>query len=362
MLAGGLQRKTDITKPSMSLLPLVSFIIVAKNSAEYLPGILSDILLQDYPVDRLELLLIDGRSTDSTRYIMENFAKAHKVLNVKVLDNPEKILPCGWNLALAEAKGDIILHVDAHSSIPKDFITKNVKNILSGEDIVGGQRITIMPSGIRCSILAIAERSKFGSGAAEFRNPGVSRYVDTLAHAAYKRSVFANVGGYDERLVRNQDVEIHYRMKKVGFRFFFDPKVKSSYISRSTLYGLLKQKYATGLWIGLIMGVQPRCFGLRHFVPALFVAALIIGFILVIIWSWLPIVLLGVLYASGVFTFTFEAIIKAQFRLKPFCILLPIVFFLTHLIYGIGTWIGLVKMPFFIWKNRSYKMPRPITR
>lgn len=343
-------------------LPLVSFIIVARNATIHLPRILADILRQDYPDDKLEIILVDGESTDNSLGIMEKFAENHHEMIAKVLNNPEKILSCGWNLALDEAKGDIILHVDAHSSIPKDFITKNVESILSGEDIVGGQSITMMPSGIWCSILAIAERSKFGSGAAEFRNPGIPRYVDTLAHAAYKQSVFANVGGYDERLVRNQDLEIHYRMKKAGFRFFFDPKIKSSYISRSTLYELLKQKYATGLWIGLIMGVQPRCFGLRHFVPALFVAALIIGSILIIIWSWLPLVLLGILYALGVFIFTFEAIIKAQFRLKPFCILLPIIFFLIHLIYGMGTWIGLVKMPFFIWKNRSYKIPRPITR
>lgn len=343
-------------------LPLVSFIIVARNDAVYLPRILVDILRQDYPHDKLEIILVDGDSTDNSLGIMENFAENHPEVIAKVLNNPERILSCGWNVALAEAQGDIILRVDAHSSIPEDFITKNVESILSGEDIVGGQRITMIPSVSWRSILAIAERSKFGSGAAEFRNPGIPRYVDTLAHAAYKRSVFENVGGYDERLVRNQDMEIHYRMKKTGFRFFFDPKIKSSYISRSTLYELLKQKYTTGLWIGLIMGVQPRCFGLRHFVPALFVAALIIGFLLVIIWSWLPIVLLGILYGSGIFVFTFEAIIKAQFRLKPFCILLPIIFFLMHLIYGMGTWIGLVKMPFFVVKNRSYKIPNPIAK
>jgi len=346
----------------MNSFPIVSFIIVARNASQHLPRIFSNILAQDYPIDRLELLLIDGCSTDNTRNIMENFAVAHKELNVKVLDNPGKILPCGWNVALSGAKGDIILRVDAHCSIPSDFISKNVEAILSGENIVGGATISKKHESVWSGFLSLAEGSKFGGSAADFRNPGPSRYVDTIAYAAYKRSVFEKVGGYDERLVRNQDNEIHYRMKKAGFKFFFDPVIKSFHTPRSTLYGILKQKYGNGYWIGLTMGIQPRCFGIRHFVPALFVGALAIAFVLGIVWNWFPVIFLTIVYGTCAIVFTIESLLKAPLKIKALCFFLPFIFLLMHVAYGIGTLVGLIKMPLFIWKTRGYAIPQPINR
>ncbi|MBA7521919.1 hypothetical protein ES705_14031 [subsurface metagenome] len=346
----------------MKNLPIVSFIIVARNASQHLPRIFSDILAQDYPVDRLELLLIDGRSTDDTRTIMEDFGKAHKEFNVKVLDNPGKILSCGWNVGLAEAKGDIILRVDAHSSIPPNFISRNVEAILSGESIVGGATISKIHKNIWPGLLSMAEGSKFGSGIADFRNPGPPRYVDTLAYAAYKRSVFEKVGGYHERLVRSQDNEIHYRMKKAAFKFFFDPAIKSFHTPRSTLYGILKQKYNDGFWVGLIMGIQPRCFGVRHFVPSLFVGALVIVFVLGIVWNWFPFIFLTVSYGICAIVFTIEALLKAPLKIKPLCLFLPFIFLLMHTSYGVGTFSGFIKMPMFVWRNRSYTVPNPVNQ
>lgn len=342
--------------------PLVSFIVIAHNAARHLPHILSDIFVQDYPIDKIEIILVNSKSTDNTRNMMENFAIEHKELSVKVLDNPGKILSCGWNVALSEANGDIIIRVDAHSSIPFDFISKNVNSILSGENITGGATISKGHEGVWLGLLSLAEGSKFGGSAADFRNPGRPRYVDTLAYAAYKRCIFEKVGGYDERLVRNQDNEIHYRMKKAGFTFFFNPAIKSLHVPRSTLYRILKQKYSNGVWIGLIMGIQPCCFGIRHFVPVIFVLALIILLGLGISCIWFPVISLGVLYGITASVFSMEAIFKAQLKIKLLCILLPFVFLSMHMAYGIGTLVGLIKMPFFIRKTRGYVVPHPINQ
>lgn len=346
----------------MSDFPLVSFIVIAHNAAWCLPHILSDILIQNYLKEKIEIILVNGKSTDDTHNIMENFAKAHQELNVKVLDNPGKILSCGWNVALSEAKGDIILRVDAHSSISSDFISRNVEAILSGENIVGGATISKKHEAVWPGLLSLAEGSKFGGSAADFRNLGPPpRHVDTLAYAAYKRSVFEKVGGYDERLVRNQDNEIHCRMRKAGFKFFFNPSIKSFHTPRSTLYDILKQKYNNGFWIGLIIGIQPRCFGMRHFVSALFVLALIILLGLGISGMWFSVISLGILYGIMAFIFAMEAMLKAQTGIKKtLCIVLPFVFLSMHVVYGIGTLVGLIKMPFFVWKTRGYKIPYPI--
>jgi len=345
----------------MKNLPIVSFIIVARNACKYLPAILSKLLTQDYPKNNLEILLVDGGSTDNTRNIMENFAKEFQNLNIRILDNPKRILSSGWNVALAAAKGDIILRVDAHSSIHPDFISKNIDTILSGESIVGGPTISNMPVKMWAGLLAMCERSKFGSGAADFRNPGPPKYVGTLAYAAYRRDIFETVGGYDERLVRNQDMEIHYRMKKAGYKFFFNPEIISYHKARSSLMEMLRQKWNDGKWVGLIIGIQPHCFSIRHFIPGFFVCLLISSLILSKTGlSWTPLILLGIFYMLVAITFTIEAISKAPFKIKPLCIFLPIIFFLIHVSYGLGTLYGLVKMPIFIWKNRNYQLPWPI--
>ncbi len=369
-------------------MPLVSFIIIARNASCHLPGILSDLLAQDYPKEKMEVLLIDGCSQDRSRKIMQEFAFTHPGLRVKVLDNRGKILSSGWNVALAEAQGDIILRVDAHSKIPADFIRKNVLSILNGNDIVGGVTVSqTAGEGLWKSLLEFAERSKFGSGVADFRNPGPPGYVDTLANAAYRREVFETVGGYDERLVRNQDMEIHRRMKMAGYKLFFNPERISYHELRSSLKDILWKKWDDGKWIGLALGISPRCFGLRHFVPAMFTGALIISFIFGIfgipgitgitgigsimgiwgtwrsgigaIWGIGTLLFLSAVYSLAAFAFTIEAIVRAPLKIKPLCALLPIIFLLIHLSYGFGTWFGLAKMPLFIWEKGEYPRPWP---
>jgi len=276
---------------------------------------------------------------------------------VDILSNPGKILASGWNRALAHADGDIILRVDAHSRIPMNFIRTNVQGILNGEDVVGGMRKTLLPDEPWQQLLCHAEHSRFGSGAADYRNPGEARYVDTLAHAAYRRSVFARVGGYDERLKRTEDNDIHYRMKKAGFRFFYSPEIVSFHCARSSLGALLRQKYGNGFWIGLTIGIQPRCFGMRHFVPALFVVALGAACLAGLRSHWMPLLLLSCIYGFSACLFAAKEMAGSPLKIKLLCSILPMVFFLMHVSYGIGTVLGLAGMPFFAWKNHGYEIP-----
>jgi glycosyltransferase involved in cell wall biosynthesis len=345
----------------VSLLPLVSFIIVARNASKNLPDLLSDLLAQDYPVERMEIILVDGLSIDGTRAIMEQFAVAHQDRLVRVLDNKKYTLSAGWNVALAQANGDVIIRVDAHSRIPSDFIRKNVQRILSGESIVGGQRVTIVPTELKAGLLALTEISRFGSGIAAFRNQGSPRYVDTLAHAAYLRSVFKTVGGFDERLERNQDVEIHCRMKNAGYRLFFDPQIQSFHKPRASLQSLLKQKYSTGFWIGPVLAIRPRSFSPRHFIPASFVASILVTIILAVFGIWLPLMAIGAAYITGAILFSAEATRFAPSKkVRLFCWLLPVIFLLVHLAYGVGTWISLIRIPVFLLRHRNYNIPFPI--
>ena len=336
----------------MANLPLISFIIVARNAELHLPQLLDDLLSQDYPAEKIEFLYIDSDSHDSSLKIVHDFKSQHADRIVHILQNPKKFLACGWNVALGRATGEIIIRVDAHARIPTDFIRLNVEAIQDNKDIVGGQIINIIPKETALAFLALADASRFGGGAADFRNPGPARYVDTLAHAAYRREVFQKVGPYDERLERTEDNEMHQRMKEAGFAFYFLPSIKSYRYPRTDLYGLLKQKYANGFWVGLTMAVSRKCFGLRHFVPLFFVFACLGGLALGVIRSWGPLVALLLLYFSCATFFAYKSYKEAPSAVKPLCVFMPFVFFLMHLSYGVGTVFGLIRIPAFLVKYR----------
>ena len=340
--------------------PLVSFVVVARNAGRHLPDLFADLRRQDYPRDSIQVVLVDGLSEDDSVERMRAFKDADPGFRVDILRNPRRILACGWNVALSAADGDVILRVDAHARIPADFVRRNVEALEKGESVVGGVRESVIPDEFPASFYAVAEASKFGAGAAGFKHPGQARYVDTLAHAAYRRSVFQRVGGYDERLVRTEDNEIHCRMKAAGFRFFYDPRIKSYHYPRASLRGLLAQKYANGHGVGLTLGVAPRCFGIRHFVPLAFVSALLAGFAGGWLGCWVPLLLLLGAYAAAALPYSFSAMGEVRGPLKPACLGLPPVFFLIHVAYGVGTLRGLLEIPSFRARYRGYAVPRPI--
>lgn len=335
----------------------VSFIVVAYNAGSKLENLLEDLKKQDYNHNDIEIILVDSNSSDNTKDIMMKFKEINKTFSkVLVLDNPKKILPCGWNIALEASTGDLILRVDAHSSLPNDFISKNVNRIDMGEKIVGGHRISIIDENNAWQkTLLIAEKSIFGSGIATYRRKEREEYVSTLAHAAYSREVFKKVGGYDERLARTEDNEIHYRMKKAGYKFLLDPTIKSYHHARNSLSKMMKQKYLNGYWIGLTMGISPKCFSIYHFVPLVFVLALIFSIMFAFVFSGIPLILLLGAYFTFNILNTIFSIISEKKHLDY--LLLPFIFFLLHLSYGWGTLYGLIKLPFWIRLNKSFEYP-----
>lgn len=331
---------------------LVSFIVVALNAGNYLNELIEDIKKQDYNHKDIEIIFVDGNSNDSTKQMMIDLKNSnHNFSRVVVLDNPKKTLPCGWNVALKEVKGDIILRVDAHTSIPKNFVSNNVACIKSGENICGGKVSNIIDSNDNWQkVLLLAESSSFGGGIASFRRCSERRYVDTIAFAAYRQEVFKTVGRYDERLTRTEDNEIHYRMKKSGYKFLMDSSIHSSRYARNTLRKMIKQKFENGYWIGLTMGISPKCFALYHFIPFLFIIAIIFTSIISIYGYPLPVKVLWGAYLICSISISILSITKEKIRLE--LISLPFLFLVIHLSYGIGTLIGLIRMPFWI---RQYK-------
>lgn len=331
----------------------VSVAIVAYNEEKSLPILLENICRQDYPHEKIEILLIDSMSSDKTRSIMEDFQSQNcGFARVLILENPGKLIPCGHNVALKYYSGEALVRVDAHVSLPDDFISKSVKGLMEGENVYGGivESVADGDSPLAQTLL-IAENSVFCGGAASFRHLTEKRYVDTIAFALYRRNVFEKVGYYNPLLPRSEDNDMNYRIREAGYRLCCDPTIRSLRFSRSTFGKLLKQKYMNGYWIGKTLGVSPKCFSIYHFVPFAFVLGIFFTtFLLILGYSFFS-VLMWVAYAVVTLGVSFMEIKKRKFSMTN--LLLPLLFLLLHVSYGFGTFVGLIEMPFWVRKAKS---------
>ena len=331
---------------------IVSFAIVAFNEQAYLPSLLEDLKAQDYPHNKIEVLLIDSMSQDNTKNIMEQFkATTNDFLSVKVLPNPKKIIPCGHNVALDNYTGDALIRIDAHASMPSDFISKNVAVLKSGEVASGGRRPNIIDDSTPFKeTLLTAEQSMFGSSFAPYRNSNKKMYTSSLFCGMYKREVYEKVGRYNDLLPRSEDNDMTYRIRKAGFKLCYSPDIEFYQHTRSSFSKMLKQKYLNGYWIGKTMGVSPKCFSLFHFVPFAFVLAIIFTSVLAAFGHPLLSVLMWLAYSMLVLSITVIETIK-----KPLAtnLLLPLIFLTLHIAYGVGTLLGLIVMPFWLHKVKK---------
>ena len=329
---------------------IISFAVVAYNEEETLPRLLEDLRNQDYPHEKIEVLLIDSMSSDSTWQIMQDFAENNKdFLKVLTLKNEKKTLPFGCNVALKNYSGQAIVRIDAHASIPMDFISKNVRLLQSGESVCGGKRPNIIDEDPPWkNTLLLAEQSMFGSGISVYRSSDKKRYVSSIFHGMYRREVYDKVGLYNELLTRTEDNDMSYRITEAGYKICYDPDIISYQHTRNTLYKMLRQKYLNGYWIGKTMGINHKCFSLFHFVPLAFVLGIILTTVLAFLGFPILSALMWAVYGLLVIGISVIEIVKRPF--SPTNLLLPVLFFLLHTSYGIGTLKGIIEMPFWIRK------------
>ena len=324
----------------MENLPFVSILMPIRNEADFITRSLGPVLEQNYPADRLEIIVADGMSTDGTREIVKSQQTLHP--NLRLIDNPGKIVPTGLNAALAQARGDIIVRVDGHTIIAPDYVRECVAELQrSGADNVGG-RMNAVSEGWIGQAVALATSSPFGVGGARFHYSEREEWVDTVYMGAWRGDVFKRIGLFDEELVRNQDDEFNYRLLSQGGRILLSPRIKSRYYNRSTLRSLCRQYFQYGYWKVRVLQKHPRQMQPRQFVPPTFVAVLSSSLLMA------PFSIGGkrmFIAVAGSYTIANLAasIITARkadngSKLLP---LLPVTFATLHLAYGLGFLIGL---------------------
>lgn len=322
------------------MMPKISILVAMRNEAGYIEECLSSIFAQDYPTDRLEVWVLDSQSSDDSWKIVERILKGRP--NCHLLSNSKITQSAGWNLGIKHATGDIIAIVSAHAELASDYISTAVETMQrTCADMVGGP-MRADGKGRVGKAVALATSTPFGVGGGRFHYTNREEEVDTVYMGLWWRDLNRRIGGFDEEMVRNQDDEFSYRLLKQGGRIVCNPSIRSRYENRSTLRSLWRQYFQYGLWKIRVMQKHPRQMRLSHFIPLAFVTALLCstGFIFFSDLGQLLLALVSCSYVLANLSFSVWISYKHGWKYLP---LLPIVFAILHLSYGLGFLAGIVK-------------------
>jgi len=269
---------TRVSHASQSPQPFVSIVVPCRNEVAHIRRMLDSVLTNEYPRDRLEVLIVDGLSDDGTRAVIAEYASRHPL--IQLLDNPKRTTPHALNIGISRARGTIIMRMDAHASYPPNYIADLVTWLAqSGADNVGAAWVTV-PGGASTTARAIAAvlTHPFGIGDARYRlGTSEPRDVDTVPFGCFRRDVFERVGLFDEELVRNQDDEFNFRLLKAGGRVLLVPGVVSCYYARRSLRQLARMFYQYGFFKPLVALKIGKIMTLRQIVPAAFVLSVVLA-------------------------------------------------------------------------------------
>ena len=236
--------------------PFITVVCPIRNEERHIAGCLQSILHQDYHPARMEILVVDGMSDDGTRAVVRRLQAQDT--RVKLLNNPDRIVPVAMNIGIKQARGEIIVRVDGHAEIAENYLSACVHHLAqTGAACVGGPIASINTTYIGRGI-ALAMSFPFGVGNSRFRTSNFSGYVDTLAFGAYRREIFDRIGWFDEEMVRCQDDELNYRLRKYGGQIYMTPDINSKYFPRASLKKLWRQYFQYGFWKVRVMQKHTR--------------------------------------------------------------------------------------------------------
>jgi len=314
---------------------MISVICPVYNESAYIKKLL-EFYTHALPADK-ELILVDGNSTDDTCVIIKEYIQKRD--DIRLLDNPKRIVPYALNKAIEAAKGDIIIRLDAHTDYAPDYFEKILETFKNTDaDIVGGP-MRIAKGNTVQNAIGYATCTAFGVGNSSFHFPDYEGYTDSVYLGAWKKSIFKTTELFDVAFKRNQDDEFHYRAKSLGFKIYQHPDIKLYYHPRSNFSLLFKQYYQYGLYKPLVLKKIKSALSIRHLIPAGFVLYLIslpFYFIIPFYIGLLPLMF----YLLGDLFFTARAN-------KPIGEMLAImlVYPILHISYGLGFIQGLIKKP-----------------
>lgn len=319
----------------------VAVIVPTLNEELFIERCLRSLKEQTFPFQRMDVMIVDGGSTDQTCNIAMQIATACP--NVRLIHNPKRYQSAAFNIGVNASTAPFIVRLDAHTEYDTHYIERCMTLLRSHPDYgnVGGI-CQIRPGADTrmAEAVALLNKLRFGIGGADFRVGTKACETDSVPFGAFRRSVILQVGGMREDLARGEDNEFNSRIRKAGYKVYMDPDIKSAYYARPTLTASCRQMYQNGVSIGRLLHIDRQAVGFRHLVPFAFVSSLAICLIAALFTRLALYLLAAILaaYAAAALAADISACRKYGSR---FFFLLPVLFFCVHVSYGAGTIAGI---------------------
>jgi succinoglycan biosynthesis protein ExoA len=328
--------------------PLVSVILPVHNEERHIEDVLTSLLLQEAASFDLEIIILDGESSNATRAIIGRIASDDT--RVTVVVNHQRKTPYAFNMGIQRAKGDYVCIFGAHTVYPANYIAICLEELKNRGAVACSGIVVTRPggSGIESRLVAWALSHPFGTSSRSMRTRGAG-FSDIVPYAIFLRSALLEVGCYDTHLHRNQDLDLNQKLRARGHKLYVTDKTSCQYFVSSSLSSLARYAFRNGYWNIISMRKNPGSMAVRHFVPGAFLMALFLSFMACMlsfsvsgdarIWLRSPLLLLGAVYGIGSIAAACQVSLREK-STEP--LLLPIVFLLLHVSYGGGTLSALV--------------------
>lgn len=245
---------------------LLSVICPTYNEENYIEGLLQ--FFTTVNPDNKELIIIDGGSTDKTIEIVDRWTAKYN--NIRLIHNENKTVPFALNIGIKESKGKIIVRLDAHSRYSNDYFEKIIETFdATGADIVGGPTRIAFKDDFQ-EAYSVVFYSKMGYGDSKVHETNFNGFTDHVTFGAWKKDIFKDIGFFDTELVRNQDIEFHYRAKSKGKTIFLNSEIKLWYYPRNNFKDLFVQNFKNGYYKPIVMKKINSEIKIRHLVAPMF--------------------------------------------------------------------------------------------
>lgn len=334
---------------------IVSIICPIYNEERFIDNLIRAVLHQDFPADQWELLLVDGFSTDATRRLIQPYIEQYP--NIHLLDNPHRTVPYAMNIGIEAAKGEYICRMDVHASFPNNYVSTLLHyiQVLPNAGNVGSVCHTQPRANTPVSkAIAYALSSRFGVGNSDFRT-GIEQIqeCDTVPFGCFEKQTLIEVGLYDTRLTRNQDIELNQRIRETGKKIYLLPEPKCTYYPRATYSALMENNFYTGGWNILTVHYTGHMQALapRHFIPLLFVLSLFLPLPFCFISPYVAIISL-ISLATYLLALTMVCL-HASIRDKQHFVYLMLAYMSLHFSYGFGSLCGILQVPYILLFSQS---------
>jgi glycosyltransferase involved in cell wall biosynthesis len=325
----------------------LSIICPTLNEEKYIADTLQSFLAQEYHSFDLEILIVDGRSTDKTRDIVNALSLVHP--NIKIVDNPDKKTPFAFNAGLKAASGEYVAILGAHTKYNPNYLQACYNALIESKSVGCTGRVVVksLANTMGAKLSEWITNSRFGVSGSSFRAMK-DGYVHSVNFPVFKKQALIDLGGYDTKLLRNQDNDMNQRLLDSGHKLYCTWQTVAYYRPPGSLKALMHYAFRNGFWNAISIYINAGSMRLHHLIPFLFTTSIIAGVVLgitellVLKTSWLlKCTFLGV--GTHLFIGLLVSVKSNEHAFDYRKILMPFIFFAFHFMYGWGTINGFLK-------------------